>query len=126
MAKKKKPEKLVGRRFGRLIVEREAETKSSRRKMVMCRCDCGSLTKIQMNNLYSRITKQCAFCHHLCYIIVRIAGQMTWKNVDKILEGWSWELMPPDRSNGITLDSTFHLRRHAGRRRESRRKGAQP
>ncbi len=49
---------LIGRRFGKLVVERLAEPKSGRRRW-SCRCDCGNVVPVFSTNLLRRPNGSC-------------------------------------------------------------------
>ena len=57
MGKSKMP--MLGRRFGRLVVLYEVDTKTGNRLRYMCRCDCGSTKSIDGGHLRSGKIKSC-------------------------------------------------------------------
>lgn len=52
-------ESLVGKRFGRLVVESEYYKPKWHGYACVCRCDCGSMTEVASSNLTKGVTKSC-------------------------------------------------------------------
>lgn len=63
---KHKVEELVNQKFGKLKIVAEAEPhvfpNGARHRQMLCACDCGSETVINLYNILSGNTKGCAFC----------------------------------------------------------------
>lgn len=55
---------LIGQRFGRLVVVREAEERKNGHIHWICQCDCGNITSpINATSLRSGLTKSCGCIH---------------------------------------------------------------
>ena len=53
---------MIGKRFGRLVVNSEvpkSEWKNKNKRELYCVCDCGNITKVRRNGLVSGITRSC-------------------------------------------------------------------
>lgn len=50
---------LTGQMFGRLVVERRADTGKQSHAMWVCKCDCGGSAVVRSNHLRSGKTKSC-------------------------------------------------------------------
>lgn len=65
--KKVYAERAIGKRFGRLVVERVLETDETRGLLVQCHCDCGRKYRVHMRTLRANSVKSCG-CYALeCY-----------------------------------------------------------
>ena len=50
---------LAGQRFGRLVAIRDVGSNAHRRRLWLCRCDCGEQTVVCTNSLRKKDTKSC-------------------------------------------------------------------
>lgn len=57
--KKSKPYKIIGQRFGRLVVLRFAYRNKNRKAFYECQCDCGQTAVIALSNLRTGNSKSC-------------------------------------------------------------------
>jgi hypothetical protein len=87
------PHEMIGRRFGRLLVVKLAETRPrasgrGRRFFYECVCDCGAVAKIVMSNLRSGMAKSCG-----CLKSIRTKEVMTKHKDCASPEYHSWQAM---------------------------------
>ena len=66
---------LIGKRFGKLIVVAQAESKSGQRRW-MCQCDCGGTNIVTTGNLNSGHTTNCG-CKKSPDLTGRVFGKLT-------------------------------------------------
>jgi len=62
--------KVRGKRFGRLVALKIADTEKKDRIYWICKCDCGNKTTVSANSLSSGRTKSCG-----CYAIDLVSGE---------------------------------------------------
>ena len=67
--------RLIGKRFGKLIVVAKAESKSGQRRW-MCQCDCGGTNIVTTGNLNSGHTTNCG-CKKSPDLTGRVFGKLT-------------------------------------------------
>jgi hypothetical protein len=120
---------LIGKRFGRLIVEEFAGYDGKNARW-LCRCDCGNIIIVSTGNLRSNKTKSCGCIVH--EIQSKQSYVSKWAFNTKILHGWkcvkcqstknihSHHILPKNKhpeyaelySNGITLCYDCHREFH--------------
>lgn len=59
LAHQKSIDKVIGKRFGRLTVLREADDSAIRKTRLLCLCDCGNEKSISLDDLTSGMTRSC-------------------------------------------------------------------
>lgn len=68
----------VGQRFGRLEVVEEALRGASKKRQVVCRCDCGKTVTIQLSNLTTGNTTSCG-CYRNEMTAQRSTAHGSWQ-----------------------------------------------
>ncbi len=56
---KPKPDKIIGKRFGKLIAIERLENSKENRRVYKCRCDCGNITETKSKYLNNGDTRSC-------------------------------------------------------------------
>ena len=103
------PEKMLNRRFGRLVVVKEAPRKNKQTHWV-CRCECGGAKTVSLNNLKNGSTQSCG-C--LALESARVMGRKgkgvrarNWQGIGDISASFWGQVLAGASSRGLEVAVT--------------------
>jgi len=102
-------EKAKGRRFGRLLVVRQAPTKNHQTRWV-CLCDCGAEKVVTLSNLTNGSTRSCGCLHQENAIAVGSLGKgvraHNWQGVGDISASYWGQVLAGAAGRGLHVGVT--------------------